>query len=142
MSSILKERFAILDGCAKRECEMSDMSYEKVQEIWHMPYDRDGAEVRELIDFLYAKALLAENNPTTTPATTPRMSESNIPGICAKHAIVTPECRANKGHVTAFEEAISRLFDEYALINCYPENVDVKYHLVLTVERPALHGGV
>jgi hypothetical protein len=66
---------------------------------------------------------------------------SVIPGMTAKHAIITPTCRQNKGHVAAFEEAITRLFDEYGLINCYPENTEVSYHLVLTVERPAQAAG-
>jgi hypothetical protein len=62
------------------------------------------------------------------------MSNSVIPGIKAKHAIITPVCRANRTNVGAFEEAVQRLRDEYAA--CLEANEQSNFHLVLTVERP------
>jgi len=64
------------------------------------------------------------------------MSQTTINGVCAKHAIITPTCRENRTPCAAFEEAISRVFDEYMEIFNQPGNENVNYHLVLTVERP------
>lgn len=58
---------------------------------------------------------------------------SNIPGINAKHAIITPTCRANKGADGAFDEAVGRLREEYAA--CLDANPDSNFHVVLSVER-------
>jgi len=59
-----------------------------------------------------------------------------IPGITAKHAIITPVCRANRTVDGAWEEAVRRLREEYEA--CQTEgNARANFHLVLTVERPA-----
>jgi hypothetical protein len=62
---------------------------------------------------------------------------ASVPGITAKHAIVTPECRENRGKDGAFEEAARRLREEYDIILASPENSDVEFHVVLTVVRPS-----
>ncbi len=59
-----------------------------------------------------------------------------ILGITAKHAIITPVCRANRTPEGAFEEAVRRLKEEYDICRAIEGNEDVNYHLVLTVERP------
>ncbi len=62
------------------------------------------------------------------------MSETKIPGICAKHAVITPACRDGHSDMGAFWEAANRLREEYK--SCLVEaNKDAKFHLVLTVER-------
>jgi len=64
------------------------------------------------------------------------MSQTKINGMCAAHMIITPACRENRTPCAAFEEAVSRVFDEYMAIFNSTGNEKVKYHLVLTVERP------
>ena len=61
---------------------------------------------------------------------------ASVPGITAKHAIVTPTCRADHGQGEAFEEAARLLKEEYNTILASPENSDVEFHVVLTVVRP------
>lgn len=72
-----------------------------------------------------------------------------VPGIVARHAVITPRCRtvppslregaaartADSSEVAAFEEAVHRLREEY--LACLPANPHSQFHLVLTVERPA-----
>ena len=41
---------------------------------------------------------------------------SQIPGIAARHAVVTPTCRANRTDIGAFDEAVSRLRADYERI--------------------------
>ena len=56
-------------------------------------------------------------------------------GIKAVHAIITDECRTNRGDVEAGKEAISRLATEYdSLIKWHKVGKDVKFHLILAVE--------
>lgn len=63
------------------------------------------------------------------------MSSATIPGIKAKHAVVTSVCRTNKGVQGAADEAVARLVQEY--LACVPGNPpDTQFHFVLTVERP------
>lgn len=58
-----------------------------------------------------------------------------LPGIKAHHAIITDECRANRGDVEAFSEAIARVWPEYLeSIKAFPIGAGAKYHLVLSVE--------
>lgn len=65
---------------------------------------------------------------------------SAIPGITAKHAIITPTCRANRTPMGAFAEAIERLTAEYeACLN--DANREAYFHVALTVDRPGLAGG-
>jgi len=61
---------------------------------------------------------------------------SQIPGITAKHAIITPVCRKNRTDYGAFFEAIERLRTEYLECCKVAENESVNYHLVLSVEQP------
>ena len=64
--------------------------------------------------------------------------KSTIPGITAKHAIITPTCVANRTARGAWDEAVRRLREEFD--NCqrgWAGREPPTYHLVLTVERPA-----
>jgi hypothetical protein len=59
-----------------------------------------------------------------------------VPGVTAKHAIITPVCRTGRGVEGAFDEAVRRLREEY--LACQTAgNAEASFHLVLTVERPA-----
>jgi len=63
------------------------------------------------------------------------MSETTIPGICAKHAIITPDCRRGRGDESAAIEAMERVSDElFKLMEEWPED-GARFHIVLTVER-------
>jgi hypothetical protein len=62
-----------------------------------------------------------------------------IPGVVAKHAIITPNCRTvPRPHLhedpaeAAFEEAVGRLREEYRAI-CAARPDEWKAHLVLTI---------
>ncbi len=62
--------------------------------------------------------------------------KEKLPGIKAKHVIVTPECRANKG-LGALDEALDRLGTAYKGLYDHVANGDARFHFVLTVEVPA-----
>jgi hypothetical protein len=65
------------------------------------------------------------------------MSQTSIPGTCAKHAIISDDCRIGRTEVGAFNEAVARLFEEYGyLCQAWPIQSGAKFHLVLTVEKP------
>ncbi len=66
-------------------------------------------------------------------------AEAKIPGIKAKHAIVTPVCRANKGPA-ALTEAVNLLVREYEALAGLDANSAADFHFVLTVNRPVLKG--
>lgn len=60
---------------------------------------------------------------------------AKIPGIKAKHRIVTDNCRG-RGKGVAIEEALESLREEYEkLDDIWPEGEDHKFHLVLTVDN-------
>lgn len=59
---------------------------------------------------------------------------SEIPGIAARHCVITPTCRANRADSGAFEEAVSRLRADYERILAKRGEDGAQYHLVLTVE--------
>ena len=68
------------------------------------------------------------------------MSITKIPGICAKHAIITPACREvarperhGTPSVAAFEEAVARLRAEYLQIGLMRRDAFTA-HVVLTIE--------
>lgn len=65
------------------------------------------------------------------------MPDTKIPGIAAKHCIITPTCVEIRGAAGAFDEAVARLRAEY--MTCREgwkgAKVPPNYHLVLTVER-------
>ena len=67
---------------------------------------------------------------------------TRTPGICARHAIITPNCRTiprpqydPDPALAAFDEASARLREEYAAI-CTVRNDDFRAHVVLTIEGP------
>lgn len=62
---------------------------------------------------------------------------TKIPGIKAKHAIITPNCRTvDRGDdpvMDAFDEAVGRLREEYRVI-CAMRDDGFNAHVVLTIE--------
>lgn len=66
------------------------------------------------------------------------MSETKTPGTAAAGAVITPECRTNRGDGGALEEAISRVRRKYHEICKGWKDAPVQptMRLVLTVERP------
>ena len=60
---------------------------------------------------------------------------SKVPGIKSRHAIVTPTCRENRGDTGAFYAAVDLLRAEYEATLNFKVNENVKFHLVLTVDR-------
>lgn len=66
--------------------------------------------------------------------------ETKVPGIAAKHCVITPTCRANRGDGGAFDEAVARCRAEYDAIVAGRSDIDeCELHLVLTVRTPR-HG--
>lgn len=66
--------------------------------------------------------------------------KTHVPGITAKHAIITPNCRTvPRPHLdadpamAAFDEAAARLRDEYRVI-CDMRKDRFSAHVVLTIE--------
>ena len=60
---------------------------------------------------------------------------TKIPGITAKHAIITDQCRANRGDIGAFQVAMEQLRREYdAITRIRTNEPGVNYRLVLVVE--------
>lgn len=67
----------------------------------------------------------------------------NVPGITARHAIITPSCRrVPRPHLdadpalAAFEEAVERLRSEYkAIVSMRSDGFNA--HVVLTIEGPS-----
>jgi len=84
-------------------------------------------DVANSIDKWLADALLSEAEPQPP-------LRMNVPGIIAKHAIITPVCRENRTPYGAFFEAMERLRDEYLECCKIKENENANYHLVLSVE--------
>ena len=65
------------------------------------------------------------------------MSVTETPGICAQHVIISQDCIKTHGAHGAFREGIMRVEKEYLnLFDAWAKNPDVKYHIVLTIERP------
>lgn len=65
---------------------------------------------------------------------------TNIPGMKAKHSIISPECiriHGNNG-MGAFDEAAMRLRESYreCLEGWKKDGITPTFHVVLTVERP------
>lgn len=59
---------------------------------------------------------------------------SKIPGITAAQAAITDVCRANRGDDGAFDEAVSRLRQQYDdIVGHRRDESGVEYHLVLSV---------
>ena len=57
-----------------------------------------------------------------------------LPGMCAKYAIITPTCRKNKGDAAVIEETIERIRSE--LEKCLPNwpSDAANFHVAMTVE--------
>ena len=65
------------------------------------------------------------------------MASTTFLGLKAEHAIITDTCRANKGDMVAFNEAIERLRESYSiLLKNWEKDVGVQYHLALIIQRP------
>ena len=65
------------------------------------------------------------------------MSEARIPGVKARHAVITDACRKVNGEREAIDKALSRLRNEYlGLVRFWDKGSGVQFHLVLTVESP------
>ena len=59
-----------------------------------------------------------------------------LPGVKAKHAIISTACREAKGDYGAAMEAIGHLEDEMLyLLQNWPAESGATFHLVLTVDR-------
>ena len=62
-------------------------------------------------------------------------------GIKVIHAIVTDECRTNRGDTEAIKEAMYRIKNECdQLIKWHAVGKDVKFHIILSVEMPEVEG--
>jgi hypothetical protein len=62
---------------------------------------------------------------------------TKVEGICAKHAIITDVCRRNRGDEDAVEEALLRARNALSLaMKGWDVGRGVKFHVVVTVERP------
>ncbi len=59
-----------------------------------------------------------------------------LPGVKAKHAIISTACREGRGDEGAAFHAIAQLSDElFALMDAWPCEKGATFHLVLTVDR-------
>lgn len=57
-----------------------------------------------------------------------------IPGLKAIHAVITPQCRRNRGNQGAIGEAFDRVLTEYrTIVNARKD--EYQFHLVLMVEK-------
>lgn len=65
------------------------------------------------------------------------MSDTRLPGIKAKHTIITPNCRRVQGGAKrAFTIATDILRKEYEeILRMREDRTDLNFHLVLTVEK-------
>ncbi len=65
------------------------------------------------------------------------MSSTKIPGIKARHAFVTDDCRRGRTDAGAVDEALDRLRAEATeLLKSWDQGKGARFHFVLTVERP------
>lgn len=65
--------------------------------------------------------------------THPPISGSQMSGTKLAHAIITRECRANRGDEGAIDEALARVRTEY--LACVANPKIERFHVTLTVER-------
>ena len=62
---------------------------------------------------------------------------AHIPGMVAKHKIVTPECQRTHGDSVAAQMALDELKREYEACNTKDNRAaGAEFHFVLTVDRP------
>jgi hypothetical protein len=60
-----------------------------------------------------------------------------VTGINAVHAVITDDCRRNKGTENAFREAVERIMSEaHKLNDWHSVGSGVKFHVILAVEMP------
>ena len=62
---------------------------------------------------------------------------THVPGLCAVHAVVTDDCRRNRGDEGAADEALARA--DRALrsaLRGWDRDRGATFHVVVTVERP------
>ena len=65
------------------------------------------------------------------------MIEKRAPGLCALHAVITDQCRENRGDAGALDEAFDRIRQQYERsVKGWRGTPGVKFHVLLTVERP------
>jgi len=67
---------------------------------------------------------------------------SKLPGVKARHAIISDNCRQLHGTVKAFDIASEQLRESYLAITTKRDDPGVKYHLVLTVQNVGCDEGV
>ena len=63
---------------------------------------------------------------------------TQVPGLKAKHKIVTLKCRDLHGKLGAFTRAVDETWREYMDLTLEEVNHGADFHLVLTVERQDL----
>ncbi len=61
---------------------------------------------------------------------------TEIEGIKAQHAQITPNCRKLKGDPKAVEDALDVIRKELVDVMRYPANVKADFNIVLSVKRP------
>lgn len=60
---------------------------------------------------------------------------AKVPGAQVAHAVITFECRNNRGDFGAFDEAVKRLRTQYdQLVALRGDEIDVHFHMILSVE--------
>jgi hypothetical protein len=62
---------------------------------------------------------------------------TQVPGLKAKHAIITDQCRLNRTDEGAVDEALRRVRQE--ALECmagWPTGAGAQFHIALTIERP------
>lgn len=68
------------------------------------------------------------------------MTTTETPGVCVQHVIISQDCIKLHGTFGAYREGINRIEKEYLnLVDVWhnsPHVKGVKYHIVLTIERP------
>lgn len=64
-----------------------------------------------------------------------------VPGVSARHTVITDTCRTNRGDLGAWEEAVARLRAAYVqALPAWPVGTEVEFHLALTVCTPRHRG--
>jgi len=65
------------------------------------------------------------------------MKSTAIPGLCARHCIITDNCRrVQGGDERAIDEALRRVREMMVqVVTCWPKGEGHQFHLVFTVER-------
>ena len=65
------------------------------------------------------------------------LPQTKVAGIKAHHSFITDTCRRNRSDVGAFNEVVRRLREQFDILaGKWPIGSDVKFHFVLTLDRP------